>query len=175
MVYLYATMTNSEYYLKGGKRLDPELDNSYLRGKVVVMDEEFFLRFALDFKNVRIVTIGKNDLSNHFDVESYKDVNSVIESFRILNKEKDLYFMGKPEFLKQVVPYAGGIVVNIVDDYVENIDNIYFPNFDSHNFKTIKKSRVSSQIHPNILRVTSLRVFPYGYKDKIPKKRQRKK
>ena len=159
MVYLYATMNQSEAYLKNGKRLNPTLDNLFLEDKVVVMDEDFYIRFALDFKKVRIITVGDNDLSRFCEVESYKTIESVINSPEFKSKEKDLYFMGNYKFLQQVVPYAGGIVANIVDDQdVEQVGNIYFTNFDDHNFENIK----ATQVYPKITRITNLRVATYG-------------
>lgn len=160
MVYLYATMNQSEAYLKKGKRLDPKLDNAYLKNKVVVMDEEFYIRFAPDFdSNVRIITVGENDLSRICDVESYKTIESIVNSPVFKSKEKDLYFMGNYKFLQKVVPYAGGIVANIIDDQnTEEIGNIYFPSFDDHNFENIKADRLSDKI----TRITNLRVAAYG-------------
>lgn len=174
MVYIYATMNQKESYLKNGKRLAPVLDNLYLEDKIVVMDEEFYLRFGYDFKTMRIITVGQKDLSKNFDVESYKDVKSVLNAKEFKNQKKDLYFMGNSKFLHQVVPYTNAIVANIVDDNdVEQIGNIYFPKFDFHNFTNIKTKEVT----PKIIRITNLRVAPYNTKEqkliKVKKKQKR--
>lgn len=163
MVYIYATMNQNRSYLKNGKRLEPLLDNLFLEDKIVVMDEEFYLRFGYDFKTMRIITVGDNNLSEHLDVESYKNVKSVLNAPEFKNQTKDLYFMGNYNFLHQVVPYASAIVANIVDDNdVEQVGNIYFTKFDDHNFVNIKVKEIS----PKIMRVTNLRVAPYNVKEK---------
>ena len=166
MIVLYATMMADEKMLINDKRLNIKLDNHYLENKIIVMDEEYYLEHGYEYENIRIIIVGKNNLSKELDIEYHENIYKLANSKYF--KDKELYIVGSSELLKQAIPLSDKMELNIVDMYLEENDKtaMPFPKYDYQNWKYTK----SDMITPRITKVILDRVNPYGYNEKTKKR-----
>lgn len=162
MIIIYATMMADENMLINDKRLNIKLDNMYLENKIAVMDEEYYLNYGYQYDNIRIIVVGKNNISNSLDVEYHENIYKLANSNSF--KEKELYIVGSNKLIKEAIPLADKMVLNIIDKYITDSDktSLPFPKYDNSNWKI----NHGDTITPITTRVELDRIHPYGYKTK---------
>lgn len=170
MIILYATMMADENMLINGKRLNKYFDNDYLANKIVVMDEDYYLKYGHEYEDTRIILVGKNNISNELDVEYHENIYKLANSKYF--KDKELYIVGSKKLLKEAIPLATKLVFNIVNNYLKETDitSLPFPQYDYENWKHKKGELIT----PSITKIELDRINPYGHKKEKVKKRVKK-
>lgn len=143
MVIVYATMSADTTILNNDKLVRSEHYSDYLRNKIVVMDEEFYLKHIEELGIFRTIVVGNSNLETKFDVESYDSIYKVINSKVFNNKE--LYVIGSDKFVKETIPMANKMIFDIVDEFQE-FSTSKFPNYNVGEFEVSRAIRVNPSI-----------------------------
>ena len=167
MVVIYATLLADEKMLVNKQRINIKLDNDYLENKILVMDEEYYLKYGYQYDNIRTIIIGKNNLSKQLDVEYHENIYKLVNSKYF--KDKELYIVGSNKLIKETIPLSEKMTLNIYDKYLDNTDisSLPFPTYDYNNWKLERADLIT----PKVTRLTLNRINTYDYK---PKKRVKK-
>lgn len=170
MITIYATMMADEKMLINDKIINKIIDNIYFENKIIVMDEEYYFKYAGEFDNTRIIVISNNKLSQELDVECYENIYKIANSKYF--KEKELYIIGSNKLIKEAIPLATKMEFNIVDMYLKDDDKVSnpFPKYDNQNWQY----KSADIINPRITRIVLERINPYNFKPNNPKKRVKK-
>ena len=85
---------------------------------------------ALEKRNIFVLSSRK--LDNHYDVNCFKDIKSLIGYIK-LNKEEEFIVVGGSQIYEEMLPYADTMYLTEIDEYADA--DTFFPYIDPYEWQ----------------------------------------
>lgn len=111
------------------------------QGKSVIMGRKTYESIGKPLPNRKTIILSrKRDLI----IRNCQTVRSLVEAFRLLKDEEEVFIAGGGEIYRDSLPYANKIYLTVIDKDIEG--NVFFPEFNEGDFNMTYEEKVNGEI-----------------------------
>lgn len=111
------------------------------QGKSVIMGRKTYESIGKPLPNRKTIILSRN---RDLIIRNCQTVRSLVEAFRLLKDEEEVFIAGGGEIYRDSLPYANKIYLTVIDKDIEG--NVFFPEFNEGDFNMTYEEKVNGEI-----------------------------